>query len=147
MSSLFTFSNACMLNTGPSCALTVFMRNTSLQIHTSPVEVPENAISSVQPYTAHIIVSVLPNAPMQPFLPISPPPGSDQKQVIRHLLGTTAQELYNHTHSNSPFLLVHPCSPKKMKYSTLVNSYTVGNRVYSNSEKSSYLLSARISCV
>lgn len=75
-----------MLNTGPSCALTVFIRNTSLQIQTSPVEVPENAISSVQPYTAHIIVSVLPIAPMQPFLPISPPPGLKEKQVIESLL-------------------------------------------------------------
>lgn len=49
--------------------------------------------------------------------------------------------------ATSPFLLVHPCSPKKMKYNTLVNSYTVGNRICSNSEKCSYLLSARISCV
>lgn len=121
MSSLFTFSNACMLNTGPSCALTVFMRNTSLQIHTSPVEVPENAISSVQPYTAHIIVSVLPSAPMQPFLPISPPPGSDQKQVIRYLLGTIVQELYNHTQSNKSFSFSPPMLPKKSLRSHKIN--------------------------
>lgn len=118
MSSLFTFSNACMLNTGPSCALTVFMRNTSLQIHTSPVEVPENAISSVQPYTAHIIVSVLPKAPMQPFLPISPPPGSNQNQDIRCLLVTVFQKLYNLAQSNKPFSPGSPLLPKKLNPSS-----------------------------
>ncbi len=66
-----TFSRACMLKTGPSWALTVFTRNMSLQMQMSPVQVPENTISSVQPYTVHIIVSVF---PMLPFFPISPPP-------------------------------------------------------------------------
>lgn len=37
----------------------------------SPVHVPENTISSDQPYTAHIIVSVF---PMFPLRPIRPPP-------------------------------------------------------------------------
>lgn len=37
----------------------------------SPEHVPENTISSDQPYTAHIIVSVF---PMFPLRPIRPPP-------------------------------------------------------------------------
>lgn len=112
MCSLFTFSNACMLNTGPSCALTVFMRNTSLQIHTSPVEVPENAISSVQPYTAHIIVSVLPNAPMQPFLPISPPPVSTKNKSTDACLELFSKTYITLLRATSSFLLVYPHSPK-----------------------------------
>lgn len=43
----------------------------SLQMQMSPVHVPENTISSDQPYTAHIIVSVF---PMFPLRPIRPPP-------------------------------------------------------------------------
>ena len=66
-----TFSRACMLKTGPSWAFTVFIRNMSLQMQMSPVHVPENTISSDQPYTAHIIVSVF---PMFPLRPIRPPP-------------------------------------------------------------------------
>lgn len=67
----FTFSRACMLKTGPSWALTVFIRNMSLQMQMSPVHVPEKTISSDQPYTAHIMVSVF---PMFPLRPIKPPP-------------------------------------------------------------------------
>lgn len=66
-----TFSRACTLNTGPSWALTVFIRNMSLHMHMSPEHVPEKTISSDQPYTAHIIVSVF---PMFPLRPIRPPP-------------------------------------------------------------------------
>lgn len=40
-------------------------------MHMSPEHVPENTISSDQPYTAHIIVSVF---PMFPLRPIRPPP-------------------------------------------------------------------------
>lgn len=77
-----TFSRACILKTGPSWALTVFIRNMSLQMQMSPVHVPENTISSDQPYTAHIIVSVL---PMFPFRPIRPPPEreADSQLTVR----------------------------------------------------------------
>ncbi len=49
----------------------------------SPVHVPENTISSDQPYTAHIIVSVF---PMLPLRPIRPPPeerGADSQLTAR----------------------------------------------------------------
>ena len=73
-----TFSRACTLNTGPSWALTVFMRNMSLQMQMSPEHVPENTISSDQPYTAHIMVSVF---PMLPLRPIKPPPDERKRSV------------------------------------------------------------------
>lgn len=77
-----TFSRAWTLNTGPSWALTVFIRNMSLQMQMSPVHVPENTISSDQPYTAHIIVSVF---PMFPLRPIRPPPerATDSHLMVR----------------------------------------------------------------
>ena len=54
----------------------------SLQMQMSPVHVPENTISSDQPYTAHIIVSVF---PMFPLCPISPPPEreTDSRFTVR----------------------------------------------------------------
>lgn len=51
----------------------------SLQMQMSPVHVPENTISSDQPYTAHIIVSVF---PMFPLRPIRPPP---ERETDSHL--------------------------------------------------------------
>ena len=77
-----TFSRACTLNTGPSWALTVFIRNMSLQMQMSPVHVPENTISSDQPYTAHIIVSVF---PMFPLRPIRPPPEERETEADSRL--------------------------------------------------------------
>lgn len=54
----------------------------SLQMQMSPVHVPENTISSDQPYTAHIIVSVF---PMFPLRPIRPPPEreADSQLTVR----------------------------------------------------------------
>ncbi|TNN56919.1 hypothetical protein EYF80_032909 [Liparis tanakae] len=72
---------ACTLKTGPSCALTVFIRNMSLQMQMSPLHVPENTISSDQPYTAHIMVSVF---PMFPLRPIRPPPERGTRGQRRH---------------------------------------------------------------
>lgn len=60
----------------------------SLQMQMSPVHVPENTISSDQPYTAHIIVSVF---PMFPLRPISPPPGreADSQLTVKCVTANT----------------------------------------------------------
>lgn len=50
----------------------------------SPVHVPENTISSDQPYTAHIIVSVF---PMFPLRPIRPPPEERGREADSQLTG------------------------------------------------------------
>lgn len=64
------------------------MRNMSLQMQMSPEHVPENTISSDQPYTAHIMVSVF---PMFPLRPIKPPP-DEKNETVNSQLRETKRE-------------------------------------------------------